>query len=60
MADLFAPTLPEIIIELNREIQMRQRVFGGMVRAGRMKADDMDRRIKLIEAARDMLLKITT
>ena len=51
MADqLFAPTLDEQIACVEREIAMRERVYPGWVRAGRMTQQKADREIETMRA----------
>lgn len=49
-------TLDEEIEELNREIKMRESVYTGLVRNGKMKPVDKVRKIGLIESTRNRLL----
>lgn len=42
-------TLDEILAELKDEIGMRRRVYGEKVAQGRMKKEDMERKISIME-----------
>jgi hypothetical protein len=55
--DLSDVTLVAKIASLKREIAMRERVYPGWVRAGRMKQDAADREIRIMRAIlKDMLI----
>ena len=55
MADLFPITLADQIAEVEREIAMRQQVYGRRVAAGQMTKDKADKQIALMEAVRGTL-----
>ena len=58
MTDLLAPTLDEEIVCVKREIAMRERVYPGWVRNGRMKLDRADREIEVMRAVLARLERI--
>lgn len=49
MDDLFSPTMDEMIAEVDREIELRKRVFPRWVANGQLKRDVADRRIRILE-----------
>lgn len=49
MPDLFPPTMDEMIAEVEREIELRKRVFPRWIANGKMKQDVADRRIRILE-----------
>jgi len=51
------PTTREILDELEREIRMRHSVYPRWVAAGKLDKATADRRIELLRAARDRLLR---
>ena len=58
MTDLLPVTLEEEIICVRREIGMRERVYPGWVRAGRMKQDRADREIEVMKSVLESLHRL--
>lgn len=48
-------TMDELAREARRELAMRERLYPGWVEAGRMKIDDAERRIAMMEAIAEIL-----
>lgn len=55
MPELFAPSLDDQITEVWLEIRQRHRVYGRMVADGRMKAEQSERKIAVMEAVLETL-----
>lgn len=58
MMKLPPPTKPEMIAEINREIDMRKQVYPKLVMGKKMRQHEADRRIEILEAVRDVLEKL--
>ena len=55
MSDMFPPTRPEVIAELERELHMRNQCYPNWKQRGTIKADVADKRLRLQEAAIRMM-----
>jgi hypothetical protein len=55
MSELFPPSVVEIIVELERELLARRRVYANRKMTGRLTKDTAERRIQIIEALVDRL-----
>jgi len=53
---LFAPTLNELVLCVEREIRLRERVYPRRVREHRMSQDAAERELELMRAVKDRLL----
>lgn len=55
MTELFPPSLAAQILEVERELRLRQQVYPRMVSQGRMKLDDSERHIRTMQAVLNTL-----
>lgn len=55
MSELFAPSLAEQLVCIDREIAMRQRVYPRWIEQGRMSTDKAAREISTMQAVRNTL-----
>ena len=51
-------SLAEMIAEVHREIGIRKHVYSGLVAKGRLKQDEADRRIVVMQAVLDTLSQL--
>jgi hypothetical protein len=58
MADLFPITIEDQIASVEREINLRRRVYPRWVSEGKMKQDKADREIAVMEAVLETLKKV--
>lgn len=56
--DLFPPTLDDSLAELSRELQKRREVFPRWVSTGKITQKEADARIRNMQHAYDLLMKI--
>ena len=57
MSELFPPNLADLIACVDREIEMRRRVYPRQVAAGRLTQSRADRDLLLMRAVRDKLME---
>ena len=50
MSDLFEPTLAEMVVEAERELALRRRVYPRWVEQGKLKPHHAERQIRLMAA----------
>lgn len=55
MTDLLPVSIAEMVIEAQRELTMRKRIYPDRVRTGRMNRRQADRRIDVMQAILDRL-----